>query len=541
MRRLVAAILVIFAYGLSGKCAAEVRSTADLDSAVSKCVALGHTDFSAIQDAPTQIIGAKIVAPGENGPEHCAVQGYVSPNVGFEMRLPTTQWNGRFIELGCGGACGTTQWLFWCPLERGYACIASDMGHKGKDQDGLWAYAYGNLQAQIDFGYRGVHVAALAGKAITEKYYDRAPTYSYFHGCSSGGRQALVEAERFPWDFNGIIGGGPWIDDTASATHYIWASRALRRSDGTLVLSRADLRMVHDAALARCDLDDGVKDGIISDPQHCRFDPSTLVCKVNQTSGCLTSEQAEAVNKVYDGPRTSTGEAILPRGSARGSEMNWVDDQATHKAAFYVHSDGTQSHEEEWALEYFRFRVSPPAGPSWKLEDFNFDRDYKRFSTGIQESLLNAGNPDMRRFDAAGGKMIIYQGWNDESVVPEKTIDFYELATRTMGGRHAIETFFRLFMIPGMGHCTGGDGAFAIDYLSAMEAWVERGDAPESLVGAHLRGTTGRENFLLKFPLSPTAAVDFTRPMYPYHLIAKYKGRGNPNAAQNYVPARPAP
>jgi feruloyl esterase len=409
--------------------------------------------------------------------------------------------------------------------------MVADMGHKGKDQDGLWAVS--NLQAQVDFGYRGPHVAALAGKAITEHYYSKAPKYSYFMGCSTGGRQALVEAERFPWDFDGIMGGAPWIDDSDSTMNFVWVVRALKGADGKPIVSRADLQLVHDAVLAKCDMDDGVKDGVIGNPPACKFDPSELVCKAGQTVGCLTQIQADAVRKVYDGPRNSKGERIFVHGLALGSEMGWVDDEEG-----MVRSDNRRGPGEDWALEYFRYMVMPPAGSCWQVTDFDFDRDYKRFGTGVQEPLLSASNPDLRKFKAAGGKLMVYQGWNDQGVVSEKTIDFYETVQRTMGGRAATEDFFRLFMVPGMQHCTGGDGAFAIDYLSYMEAWVEHGQAPDVLIGAHVKDVDWGGALGLKFPLDPATPISFTRPIYPYPLRAKYKGTGDPNNSANFSPSK---
>jgi feruloyl esterase len=496
-------------------------------AATAQCNALERANFSRIQDAPTQIIRAKVVEAKGKDPAYCQVGGYVEPQVGFELLLPIANWNGKFFEVGCGGACGNLESTLWCPIDRGYACVVADMGHKGKGQDGLWAV--NNLQAQVDFGYRGPHVAALAGKAITEHYYGKAPKYSYFWGCSTGGRQALVEAERFPWDFDGIIGGAPWIDDSDSTMNYVWAYRALKGADGKLVVSRADLQLVHDAALAKCDMDDGVKDGVISNPPACTFDPSELVCKAGQTVGCLTQIQANSVRKVYDGPRNSKGERIFTRGAEPGSELAWLESY-TGWDDVYGHREGG---DEEWALEYFRYMVIPPAGPCWQLTDYDFDRDYKRFGTGVQESLLSAANPDLRKFKAAGGKLIVYQGWADPEVPPEKTIDFYQTVQRTMGGRAPTKSFFRLFMVPGMKHCSSGDGAFAIDYVSYMEAWVEHGQAPDMMIGAHVLGVAVG----LKFPLDPSTPISFTRPIFPYPLWAKYKGTGDPNNSANFFPS----
>ena len=513
-------------------CPAQDASASPDASAAARCEALDSVNFSGIQDAPTQITAATLVQAHGKEPAFCRVAGYVAPQVGFELLLPLSNWNGKFFEVGCGGACGHLGWAIGAHCSGGTRAWFLDMGHEGKDQDGLWAM--NNLQAQVDFGYRGPHVAALAGKAIAEHYHSKPPQYSYFMGCSSGGRQALVEAERFPWDFDGIIGGAPWIDDSDSAMYDVWVIRALTGANGKPLVNRADLQLVHDAAVAKCDMDDGVMDGVISNPPACKFDPSELVCKAGKTTGCLTEAHAEAVRKVYDGPRNSKGERTFARGVEPGSEMGWADSDED-----YVRSDTQRSANEDWALEYFRYMVMPPAGSSWKLSDYDFDRDYKRFDTGVQESLLSAANPDLRRLKAAGGKLLIYQGWNDQAVVPQRTIDFYETVERTMGGRGPTQSFVRLFMVPGMKHCSGGDGAFAIDYVKYMEGWVEHGQAPEVLIGAHVPGIDWGEALGLKFPLDPATPISFTRPVYPYPVRPTYSGAGDTNKAENFKAVGP--
>lgn len=544
--------------GSSSSRAAETQGAVSNSTWISRCRAVASIDFSGVVDAPTEITAVNPLKATDKTPALCQVQGYISPQVGFKVGLPTA-WNGKLLEVGCGGDCGSSDHFelpraCGAPLERGYACIAFDGGHTGSG--GLWAV--NNLQAQVDFGYRGAHVTALAGKAITEKYYNMPPRYSYFRGCSTGARMALVEAQRFPWDFNGIISGAPWVNDTDSAMNMVWAHRVLRARNGKPIVTRADLKLVHDAALARCDMDDGLKDGIIGNPTACKFDPGDLVCRAGQHSGCLSRAQADAVRKVYDGPRNSMGEKLYVSGAAIGSEMGWVDEVLD-----YIRSDNTPGGSESWALTYFRHMVMPPAGRSWQLMDFDFDRDYKRFGGGTQESLLNAANPDLRKFKAAGGKLILWQGWNDQSDLPQMTIDYYETVQRVMGGRTDTLDFARLFMIPGMLHCTGGDGAFAVDYLTSLESWVEHGQPPDKLIGAHVDDSylerLGRQPdagelsdsgpsdetarfmgaLMLKLPLDLEIPVTFRRPIYPYPLRAKYKGIGDPTDAINFEPVEP--
>lgn len=429
------------------------------------------------------------VAASKDGPAYCQAVGYVMPNVGFEIRLPAETWNGKLLAIGCGGDCGYIS-AAACrgPIERGYACIATDTGHRG--QGGVWAY--NDVDALIDFGYRAIHVVAVAGKDVVGKYYGQAPKHSYFFGCSTGGRQALIEAQRFPWDFDGIIAGAPWINDSDSTMNTLWAMRALRG-----VVSEAELKLVHNAAVAACDGDDGVKDGIIGNPARCSFDPRTVVA--------LTPAQAEAIRKVYAGPVDSKGRKLYPGGPMPGSELNWAD-----------YLDGES---EQWVTSYFRYMVLPPAGPEWSPRDYDFDKDPARFASGTQESLLNASNPDLRKFRAAGGKLLIYQGWNDESVVPPMTIDYYDTVVKVMGGEAAAREFVRLFLVPGMNHCGGGDGAFAIDYLTALEAWVERNTPPDTLHAVHPKTITDMDGttyapLIRKFPID-AADVAFTRTIRP--------------------------
>jgi hypothetical protein len=496
------------------------------------CTSLTHIDFADTMDAPTQITEASAEPASDQSPAYCRVRGYVAPAVGFVLVLPAKNWNGKFLEQGCGGFCGgdlperiASIWgkpVLLDSLRRGYAFLIFDGGHVHGVLDALWAY--NNPQAQFDFGIRAPHVAALAGKAITERYYNATPAKSYFTGCSSGGQQALSEAQRFPWDFDGIIAGAPSPTFSGPMMNYLWAGRALA---GTI--NEADLRLIHETAVARCDMDDGVKDGIISDPQHCRFDPEELLCKADRKEGnCLTAAQVAAVKKVYAGPMTSKGEKLYTGGPLPGSELNWISESDAPSAAYVNHS----GMPEPWAKEYFAYIGFIPApGSSWRPDEFDFDRDYKRLR--MAESLFgSADNPDLRKFKAAGGKLILYQGLQDQSDIPSDSIDYYETTERTLGDHSATQAFFRLFLIPGMNHCTGGAGAFAIDYLSYLEAWVEKRQAPEKMIGAHV--VSNDYSDWVKFPLAPSM-LSFTRPIYPYPIRAKY-WKGDPNSAASFGP-----
>jgi feruloyl esterase len=476
-----------------------------------RCAALTSADFSRLAEAPTQILKIKSVEATAKTPAYCDVHGAVMPNVGFQLKLPMANWNGRFFEAGCGNYCGIL-YPRACdePLRRGYACVVTDSGHVARIEDPAWTdaqWAYNNLQAELDWGGRASHVTAVAGKAIVENFYGKWPTKSYFMGCSYGGHQAMVLAQRFPYDFDGIVGGGVPNNISTLMQQNSWAISTAYDAQLKSVFSEGDIKVLHDAALARCDLDDGLKDGLVSNPGACKVNVDELVCKAGNTAGCLSPEIADVAKKAYSGPVNSKGEKLSGGGWASGSELFWRN---------VYRPDGTGL--VALAQNYFRYMGRlPDIGPKWSARDYDFDRDYKQ--NDVMETLYAAANPDLRRFKQAGGKLINYVGWNDLGTTPGGSIDYYETAERTMGGRAATQDFFRMFMIPGALHCRGGEGADDVDFISYIEAWVEQGKAPDVMIGAH-RGPSG----------DPT----FTRPLYPYPRHAKYKGSGDPNDAANF-------
>lgn len=511
------------------------------------CNALKQVDLSVIQDAPTQVTELKVIGGTSDNGAYCRISGYVWPQIGFELHVPLNDWNGRLLFLGCGGNCGETAWIFLCPAGKNYACITSDMGHRSTALQGLWAY--NNLQARYDFTSRAVHVVTLAGKAIVENLYGMAPIKSLFQGCSNGGHEGLIEAQSFPWDFDGIIAGAPAVRYSNVFVGFVWAVRALSDSKGDSLLLPGELHLIHRAALAKCDRDDGVADGVIGNPLACKFDPAELACRAGQTSDCLTAAQVDAVRKVYSGPVSSSGSKIF-YGVLPGSELNWVDGPDRDPYIRTVASAPRDGYElmSDDATEMFRYMASVPgAGPGWKLGDFDIDRDYKRI--GIADSPYGGENPDLRRFKNAGGRLLMYQGLTDIEVTPADAVDYYQTVERVIGDRTSTQDFFRLFLIPGMDHCTGGAGAFAVDYLSHLEKWVETGHGPDELIGAHvddvyLTGLHGPDNLWgsalsLALPLDESIPVTFTRPIYPYPLTAKYVGKGDPTSAASFRAIRP--
>jgi len=494
---ILAAVVMSVLLGAAPSIAFAQENTHDLATG---CGDLVKVDFSGIPDAPTHIIRGEILAPTSSGPAYCKVSGFIEPRVGIEMRLPVKNWNGKFMEKGCGGWCGAIMdWACIDALNRGYACITTDMGHKGSSMDDV-SWANNNLQGQIDFGYRATHVAALAGKAIAARYYGALPKRSYFVGCSTGGYQGVMEAQRFPWDFDGIVAGAPDIDETQANFRALWVAKVQHDQRGHIILGENELALLHNAALALCDEDDGVKDGIISNPRVCKFKPETLLCKPGKSLGCLTSEQINVANKIYSGPINSAGETTSTGSFLIGSELGWSDLWPTASL-----------------IDYFRYGVPGySTNPRFKDADFDFDQDYKRFGLAPQ---YDNSNPNLRNLKAAGTKFIIYHGMTDTIDPPSPVIDYYETVEKTMGGRENTQSFFRLFLIPGMNHCGGGAGVMDVDWIGALEEWVEKGKAPGVVIGAH--PAHGKE-------------PRFTRPLYPYPDYAKYKGSGDVNQAENF-------
>jgi feruloyl esterase len=489
------------------------------------CAALSVGDFSALLDAPTEI--SKTWTLGD--PQQCRLRGLVSPNVGFEMALPErAAWNGKLIALGCGGFCGDLDQVYNVCTEvarRGYACVINDLGHRGTPFQGAWAYQ--NLAAKVDFGYRATHVSTIAAKAIVAAYYGGGAGRSYFVGCSTGGRQGLVSAQRFPDDFDGIIAGAPIRDLTNATMQIVWRGRADRDGNGRPILTAAKLPLLHRAALARCDAADGLSDGVIGDPLHCAVDPEALRCTGAEREDCLTDEQISVVRRLYAGAQDSHGRRLGPGEVFPGSELGWAGN-------FVATGEGPSIDYLLGAENYRYLSLLPDPGPTWKPEDFDFDRDPPRLA--LMEALFSGSNPDLRRFKERGGKLIMYHGWTDVVVPPGYSVDYHDLVTATMGGRARTDEFYRLFMLPGVDHCRGGAGADSVDWLTALEAWVEHGQAPDRLVGVALKSPG---NFLGLDPPPAADNVRLSRPYFPFPARARYDGHGDPQSAGSFRRVEP--
>lgn len=455
------------------------------------CAKLPTATLDLPAEMPAHILSSELIAPSGSTTELCRVRGYVSPNTHFQITLPASSWNGKFFYAGCTGSCGMAGESLWArecdyPIARGYACILSDMGHRSGAGDGLWAWR--NLEAKLDFAYRATHRTALAGKAIVSAFYAQPAKRSYFMGCSTGGRQGLVSAQRFPEDFDGIIAGAPVISEAGTSMSFVWTLNSLARADGSPIFDDRSLARLHRGAVAALDAADGRKDGVIGNPLAA-FDPATLGCK-SKADDCLTAEQVEAARKVYAGPVNAKGQPVyFGGGFLPGSEMGW-------RAFLSIGGPASATRSGTDTTRY----IQSDFGPGWEAKAFDFDRDPDRLRE--YEALYSASNPDLRAYRGRGGKLLIYHGWADARVAPLNSVDYYRAVTRTMGGPASTEAFARLVMVPGMEHCWGGDGRFAIDYIAAMEDWVERDVAPATLRAAHRSPATTSDGatFIQSFP-----------------------------------------
>jgi hypothetical protein len=472
-------------------------------AAQAACTALTALDLSGQPGGPGQIVSATAA----NG-RFCDVRGYIAPHVQFAVRLPLYGWNQKLLFQGCGGFCGSLNIeRADDALARGYATATTDMGHTSTATDAKWAF--NNRPAEIDFGYRATHVATQAAKTIVDAYYAVDRRYTYFRGCSTGGRQGLMAAQRFPNDYDGIIAGAPVRNYLAgNARQLIWSALANLDAKGQPILDEAAVRSLHAGAMAACDAKDGLKDGVIDAPRTCGFKPEALICAPGQTQNCLSPAQAAAARKIYQGPETTPGTPDW-FGAEVGSELNWLGN--------YVGLGKEPALMLSFMGELFRYMAfADDPGPSFAPTSLDFTTLKPRLAE--MDAVYAASDPDLAAFKARGGKLIGYHGWADHSVIPMTFVEYHDAVVARMGGLAQSQAFFRLFMVPGLNHCRSGAGAHDFDPLPALEAWVERGEAPERIVA-----TNGKKE-----------ASPMVRPLFPYPARAVYRGWGDANALESW-------
>ena len=444
-----------------------------------------------------------------NLPPFCRVAATLRPSSGSDIRIevwmPVANWNSKFQGVGNGGFAGSITYTSGAggiqrgmaeALKRGYATASTDTGHTA---DAVPAFL-GHPEKLVDFGYRAVHEMTVAAKAIIDAFYGTTPRLSYWNGCSTGGRQGLMEAQRYPADYDGIIAGTPANPQTRLAAWNVYVGQAALKNPVNTIPS-SKYPMIHRAVLNACDALDGLKDGLIAEPNRCSFDFKTLECRGEDSASCLTASQVETARKVTSPAVSKNGEVVFP-GLALGTELGW----ATKIGGPEPNTLGT---------DYFKYAVFKD--PTWDWRTFDFDSAVA-LADRIDSGTTDATSPDLTAFRQRGGKLLLYHGWRDQNFSAQSTIKYYRSVLETMGsGSHA--EWLRLFLVPGMGHCGGGEGPNAFDAVMALEQWVENGKPPAAIVASHR--TDGK--------------VDRTRPLCPYPQVARYTGTGSVDEAENFA------
>jgi feruloyl esterase len=475
-----------------------------------KSVSLPNTTITTAESVPAGTFTPP-AAPGAAGggqrsgqpaglavPAFCRVAAILRPSSDSEIEMEVwmpENWNGKFQFVGGGGWAGVISYpAMASALQEGYATASTDTGHKGGNAN----FAIGHPEKVVDFAYRAVHESTVKAKAILTTFYDRGPRFSYWNGCSTGGRQGLMEAQRYPEDFDAIIAGAPANYQTHLHAWDLSVSVPVLK-DPAAVVSAAKLTALNKAVINACDAKDGVKDGLLNEPRACKFDPATLACKAGDSDNCLTAAQLESVKRMYSPAKTKSGEIVFP-GKEPGSETTWN-----------VLSGG----QAPPGVSLGSFQVAYD-NLNWDWRSFDLDRDLKVVDEKVG-TIINAINPDLSAFKARGGKLILYHGWNDTAISPGNTINYYNSVLAKMGPKQ--DNWIRLFMIPGMGHCQGGPGPNQVNYMAALERWRESGIAPDQLLAYHVANNR----------------VDMARPLCPYPQVAQYKGVGSTNDPANFV------
>ncbi len=457
----------------------------------------------------TVITASEVVPAGQMLPAHCRVAAVLTPSfdshIEIEVWLPTaTDWNRKFQAVGNGGWAGSITFAngdsgvargLASALQEGYATASTDTGHQGTVGDA--SFALGHPEKVVDFAYRAVHEMVIQSKAMITAFYGSGPRLSYWNGCSTGGRQGLMEAQRYPEDFDGIIAGAP-------ANYHLHLSAwdmnlaMTNQKDKDHLVPAEKLAIVNRAVLAACDRLDGIKDGLLTDPRKCHFDPAPLLCVAADGPNCLTATQLETIRAAYAPAKTKAGQLIYP-GLPLGGETGWT----------------RMANPEPFAISLGTFRYVAHQDPNWDWRTFDLDREV--LLVDERAGFINAISPDLSAFKARGGKLLTYHGWNDQLISAENSLNYRASVLAKMG--NAQDDWYRLFMAPGMMHCGGGPGPNQFNGMAVLERWRESGIAPDQITAYHV--TNNR--------------VDMSRPLCPFPQIAVYKGVGSTNDAVNFA------
>ena len=482
--------------------------TVSQQDAAPDCAAIVNAQIPNVR--VTEAVAVAAAPSGRIKAAHCKVTGVIEKEIRFIALLPE-RWNGRFMAGGGGGFVGSIDNQAQTSVDAGYATIGTDTGHQGFVIDATWAL--NNRERLVNYGHRAIHLVAETGKALIKAHFGKAPQYSYFFGCSNGGRQGLMEAQRYPADFDGIVSCAPALDFTNIAASFIRNTQSLFPSPedlATPAISRDNLNLLGARVLAACDAMDGVKDNVLDDPRECRFRVSDLPACAGDTPApdCVTAGQRKAIERIYS-PTASAGATIYP-GQPFGGEADTQGWQSWITGATVPTLKGSLHHAFGTAFfKYFVFN-----DPAWDYGKYDLASAMKD-SRDVAE-LLNADNPNLSAFRARKGKLILAHGWSDPALNPLSTIGYYE---RVLARDRKAADSVRLFMQPGVMHCLGGPGPDTVDWFSAIADWVERDRAPERIIARKL-GSDG--------------AVSNARPLCAYPERARYDGKGNPNDAASY-------
>ena len=531
MKEIAVVILALIALPLfvAESSAQQQDSTSDTISPKFTC----SDQFTKNFRRPETTITSATLVPASGGlPEYCDVRGNILPEIGFAVKLPT-RWNGRLYMVGNGGKAGNIEHkAMGAGLKKGYAACGTDTGHDNKKEPGA-SFARNNREKEIDFGFLAVHETAVTAKEIIGAYYGSAPAFSYFVGCSTGGRQGLMEAQRYPRDFNGIISGSPVYNYLSEQMLAPWYMQAMLTPDSVgigpvpiknKIIPIEKLDGLGKAVYEKCDALDGLKDGIITDPRKCPFDPEKdlSVCAGDaDNASCFTPTQIKILKKVYGGmyvngqfiwPTLSPGAEPPEPGAptpAFGGWDTWLIGRGTDRPYIYLLM---------WdAFKYLCFEKDDPGYEF--VTDFNIDRDASKLD--FMRRFLDATDADLSLFFKNGGKLMMSHGWGDAGVPPLGSIRYYERVFDALEPQ--AKESFRLYMVPGMYHCGGGPGPNTFDLLTPLVKWVEGGVAPDGIVASHLKD----------------GKVDRTRPLCAYPQVPRYTGKGSIDEASNFTCAEP--